>query len=115
MANEIQVTTTISNEVCKDCKNIYDVEIHLKKLSYKYHYEYTKVISIPGKTNEDGTTSPDTSVTVNINLDIPIDIYQCPSCKTIYDSELHLTTSEENAKSKYSNYMKKFGLERRGE
>lgn len=114
MANNMTVTTTTSDISCPDCNNIYGIDVKLKKLSYLYKYTYSKIISIPGGTNSDGSAAAPTSTTISINIEIPLDIYQCPSCKTIYDSDIHLTDTEQSASSKYNNYMSQYNLEKRG-
>ena len=103
------VTTEISNEFCPECKALYEMDINLKKITSIF--EYNKTFTIPSTTNADGSTSGGGSFTVSFTI---VDIlYQCPSCKTIYDE--NIASDAESYKSKYDEYMSKYDLDPRRE
>lgn len=107
------VTTVLSNEVCPECKALYDMDIRLKKITSKFDYSKTITITFPTTTNEDGTTSGGGSQSFTINFTIENILYQCPSCKVIYDE--NLTSDAETYKGKYEEYMSKYDLDPRRE
>ena len=107
------VTTVLSNEVCPECKALYNMNIRLKKITSKFDYNQTFTITMPSTTNANGTTSGGESQSFTINFTIENILYQCPSCKVIYDE--NLTSDAETYKSKYEKYMSKYELDPRRE
>ena len=109
------VTTIISDELCPECQALYNMEIKLKKIISKFTYSKTVTITLPTTTNANGTTSGGGSQNFTISFTIENILYQCPSCKVIYDENLNLTSDAESYASKYDEYMAKYGLDPRRE
>lgn len=105
------IITEISNELCPECQALYDMDINLKKITSKF--DYSQTFTMPSTTNADGSTSGGGSQSFTVSFTIEDILYQCPSCKTIYDE--HLTSDASSYKSKYEEYMGVYDLDPRRE